>query len=200
MDGPVFTFLSKVADLVILNVLFLVCCIPIVTIGASATAMSYVSLKMVEGEDGYVFKSFFKSFKQNFRQSTLIWLIMLALALLLGLDFGIIRSLGDEASTLLWKVMQVAVFNGAFFWVMLFFYVFPVLARFDNTIIATMRNAMLMAFANAPKTLLTIATVVGMVLLTFVNDYTFSYGLLIWLMIGFAVLSYKQLYAAQALP
>ena len=77
-DNPVWRFIGKFWDVLILNVLWLVCSIPIVTIGASTTAMYYVTLKLARDEDGYTIRSFFKSFKENFRQATVIWLIFLA--------------------------------------------------------------------------------------------------------------------------
>ena len=76
MDNKFFTFMNKVADLCILNIICLVCCIPIVTAGASITAMYYVTLKMVRNEEAYIVRSFFKSFKDNFKQATIINLIM----------------------------------------------------------------------------------------------------------------------------
>ena len=65
MDNKFFTFMGKVADLFILNILCLICCIPIVTAGASITAMFYVTMKMVKNEESYIIKSFFKSFKPD---------------------------------------------------------------------------------------------------------------------------------------
>lgn len=59
MDSPVMRFLSRLCDLMILNILCLICCIPIVTIGASITALYSVTLKMVKGEDSYIAKGFF---------------------------------------------------------------------------------------------------------------------------------------------
>ena len=85
-DNPVWRFIGKLGDLIILNVLWLITSIPIVTIGASTTALYYVTLKLVRDEDGYTIRSFFKSFKENFKQSTIIWLIMLAVGLLIGFD------------------------------------------------------------------------------------------------------------------
>mgnify|MGYP000763200386 FL=1 len=83
--------LNKMADLIWLNILTLICCIPVITIGASLTALNYVTLKLVRDEEGYVTKAFFKSFKQNFKQATIIWLILLlVIALLLG-DFLILN-------------------------------------------------------------------------------------------------------------
>lgn len=69
--------MGRAADLMILNIVFIICCLPIVTIGASLTALHYVTLKMVRNEESYIVKSFFKSFKQNFKQATIINLIML---------------------------------------------------------------------------------------------------------------------------
>lgn len=84
MDNKFFTFMNKVADLCILNIICLVCCIPIVTAGASITAMYYVTLKMVRNEEAYIVRSFFKSFKDNFKQATIINLIMIAVGAVLS--------------------------------------------------------------------------------------------------------------------
>lgn len=186
MDGPLFRGLSKVADIMILNIIFLICCIPVVTIGASVTAMSYVTLKMKDGEEGYIFRTFFRSFKQNFKQSTIIWLLMLFLAVFMVLDFLIIGSMeGDMA-----MVMKVLVGMGALIWLMIFIYVFPLQARFYNTIKATIQNAILLAIANFPKTFCMIAVIIAAVLVTLINGYTLWYGLLIWILVGFATISW----------
>ena len=87
--------MGKVADLFILNILCLICCIPIVTAGASITAMFYVTMKMVKNEESYIIKSFFKSFKQNFKQATVINLIMLVLAVILYVDMRIVKQMGQ---------------------------------------------------------------------------------------------------------
>lgn len=92
MDNKFFTFMSRVADLIILNLLCIVCCIPVVTIGPSIAAMFYVTLKMVRNEESYIVRGFFKSFKQNLKQGIVINLIMLVAALLLYFDISICRS------------------------------------------------------------------------------------------------------------
>ena len=75
LDSPVMQALGKMADLMWLNILTLICCIPVVTAGASLTAMHYMALKIVRNEECYITKGFFKSFKENFKQATLIWLL-----------------------------------------------------------------------------------------------------------------------------
>ena len=91
LDSPLMSALNKLADLIILNILVIICSLPVFTIGASMTALHYVVLKMVRNEEGYIIKSFFKSFKQNFRQATIIWLILLVLIGVLIGDFLILR-------------------------------------------------------------------------------------------------------------
>ena len=81
LDSPIMRFLSKVCDLMILNVMCIICCLPIVTAGASITALYTITMKMVRGEESYIFKGFLKAFKENFKQSTIIWLIMAVLGI-----------------------------------------------------------------------------------------------------------------------
>ena len=85
-DGPVLQFIHKIVYSVYLNILWFLCCIPIVTVGASTTALFYVTLKMSKNEEGNITKAFFHSFRENLKQGTLIWLILLALGILLGID------------------------------------------------------------------------------------------------------------------
>ena len=87
LESPLLSGLNKMADLIYLNLLTFVCCIPIITIGASMTALNYVVLKMVRNEDSHLTRQFFKSFKQNFKQATIIWLIILLAIIVLALRF-----------------------------------------------------------------------------------------------------------------
>ncbi|MDD6491660.1 MAG: YesL family protein [Firmicutes bacterium] len=150
LDSPVFRSLSRIADLIYLNILTLLCCIPIVTAGASMTALNYVVLKMVRNEEGYLTRSFFKSFKENFRQSTIIWVIILAVFALIAGDFFILKyAVMEFPSWIKTALMAIAI-------ILLFglMHVFPVLARFDNTIINTFKNSFLMGILSFPKTVL----------------------------------------------
>ena len=188
MDNPFFRTLGKLADLMILNVLFILCSIPIVTIGASLTGMYYVTLKIAENEEGYIARSFFKSFKQNFRQATVIWLIALGLGIVFGLDFYILSA----AEGTLFDIVKMAITAMLILYLITLIYVFPTLARFYNTIRGTIRNAFLMSVANLPRTFLALVITVGSVLITFLNGYTLVYGLLIWILAGFSLVAYAN--------
>ena len=156
-EGPVFTFLSRLADLFWLNLLFVVCSLPIVTIGASTTALYYVTLKMARDEEGYITKSFFKSFKQNFLQATVIWLIYLVLIAVLFVDLRIANggSLADFfASNTVSNVVIVSVSVMGMVLLITGTYVFPLLAQFDNTIKNTVKNALLISIRHLPYTFL----------------------------------------------
>jgi len=150
LDSPVMRFLSRMADLMILNVIMTICCLPIITIGASVTAMHYVMLKMVRNEEGYIVKDFFKSFKLNFKQATIIWLIMLVLIFVFVGDYFIVNYSGivfPQKMGLVLAIVAALVF-------IVSTYIFPVLSRFDNTIKNTIKNGCIMSIMAAPKAVL----------------------------------------------
>ncbi len=185
MDSGLMRFLTRLADLMILNLLFLLTCIPIFTIGASCTAMYYVTLKMVRDEDAYIARSYFRSFRQNFKQATLMWLIVLAFLVVVVLDFLILHaSKGTMASVMRVGVIAASVFAG-----MVLTYLFPVLARFYNNIRRTFLNAFLMSIRHLPQTIIMMAIPVAAVLLTLINNFTFQYGILMWILLGFSVIA-----------
>jgi uncharacterized membrane protein YesL len=150
MDSPVMRFLTVMADLMILNILTIICCIPIFTAGASLTALNYVLLKMVRNEEGYIVKSFFKSFRQNFKQATIIWLIILAFILVFAGDILIFNYASMEFP----KALKIFLFVLGLFMMMIVIYVFPVLSRFENTVLNTIKNSLFMSILSFPKTIL----------------------------------------------
>ena len=140
LESPFMNFLNRVADLIWLNILTMICCIPVVTIGASLTAMNYVLLKMAKNEEGYITKAFFKSFKQNFKQATLILLIQLVIYGILVGDLFIFRYASMDFPG--W--LQIAVIAVGILVTFATIYLYPLLARYDNTIKATYKNSFLM--------------------------------------------------------
>lgn len=148
-DSPVMRFLGRMGDLMILNLLVTLCSLPIVTIGASLTAMHYVMLKLVRGEEGYITKDFFKSFRMNFKQATIIWLIMLAFLILFGVDYYLVVFSGIGFPKGLNKVLTAI----AILLVIASMYIFPVLSRFDNTVRNTIKNGFIMSIMALPKSL-----------------------------------------------
>ena len=143
-DNPVWRFIGKLGDLIILNVLWLITSIPIVTIGASTTALYYVTLKLVRDEDGYTIRSFFKSFKENFKQATIIWLILMAVGAIIGFDLYFFMRVQTEASTV--RTVMMAIFLAfGIIWVCITLFVFPLQAKFYNPVKRTLFNAFFMS-------------------------------------------------------
>lgn len=150
LDSPLMQGLNKLGDLLWLNVLTLVCCIPIITIGPSLTAMSYVVLKIARNEEGYITRSFFKSFKANLKQGIIIGLILIFVLLVLAGDFYIINYSGLEFNGIIKSILLAILF----FVLFTSMFVFPVLAKFENTVLNTIKNAFLMGISQLPKTIL----------------------------------------------
>lgn len=187
MDSPLMRFLTKIADLMVLNILFCVTSIPLITIGASWTALYSVTLKMVRDEEGSVSRSYFRSFRQNFRQATLLWLGVLVVLALLVLDIRVLNGMaGGTAPGLLRVGVEILTLLG----IMVLQYLFPSLARFEASLADTLKNACIMALAHLPKTALMTAAVVGAVWITLINNTTIAVGLMVWPLIGFSLMAF----------
>ena len=187
MDSPLMRFLTKIADLMVLNILFCVTSIPLITIGASWTALYSVTLKMVRDEEGSVSRSYFRSFRQNFKQATLLWLGVLVVLALLALDIRVLNGMaGGTAPGLLRVGVEILALLG----IMVLQYLFPSLARFEASLADTLKNACMMALAHLPKTALMTAAAVGAVWITLINNTTIAVGLMVWPLIGFSLMAF----------
>ena len=176
LDSPLMQALNKLADLMWLNVLTMLCCIPVITVGPSLTAMHYMALKIVRNEEGYITRGFFKSFRENFKQGVAICLMLVG-------DFMIIAYSGLEFSQFL-QVVLLAIAIMVYFISM---FLYPVLAKFENTVLHTIRNALFVGVLQFPKTvLMMILNVLPLALLFLVHQLVpvvFLFGLSIpaWL-------------------
>ncbi len=166
LDSPILKVLGTLADMCLLNIMTLLGCLPIITAGASLTAMHYVMLKIVRNEEGYIWKDFWKSFKENFRQGTCIGLILLAFVVFFLVDCYIFKSLVEEIS------LPLLAIAGAFalFLYMIYLYVFPLLSHFHNTVLGTIKNAFFVGIMAFPQTVLMM--IVSALPLVLVYQYT----------------------------
>ena len=150
LDSPLMIFLSNLTDIIVLNVLCFICCLPIITIGPSVTAMHYITLKIARDEEIYVIRDYFKAFKENFKQSVLAWLVFLVITAVFFLDYVILKDMGLENT----KVFLMII--GAIYLLVCFtmMYVFPLMARFENPLKQTVKNAFLMSILHIFKTII----------------------------------------------
>lgn len=149
-DGSLMTAINRFASLMWLGILTMVFCIPVVTAGASITAMYYTVFRMRDRDKGYVFENFWHGFRENFLRATAFWLLILAGFCVLYGDFVILTK-SVYTFPMLYRVLTGLV---AFIFVMTTAFVFPLQARFENTWKQVWKNSFLMALFHLPKTVL----------------------------------------------
>ena len=168
MDGKFLSGFNKVTDLVTLNLLWILCCIPIVTIGASTSALYQVSMQIAEDRDSYITRSFFQAFRENFKQATIVWLATLIVGAVLISDMFIVShffaSSGMSVILGLLFVICVLLFAGSL-------YFFPVIAYFRNSTKKIFTNSFRLAFGRLGTTLqLFLIGLIPMIVLTLFRD------------------------------
>ena len=160
-DSPVMTTISKITDIFILSLLWFICCIPIITIGAATTALYYSSVKAIRKNKGYVIKSFFHSFRMNFIPATLLWLVFLLIGILLYGCFIFTAILTD-------KSLQFFMLCFYMFSLFLFLgvgcYAFPVLSKCSMDNMSILRFSLGLVIRHFPSTILLVLFVVFAVL------------------------------------
>ncbi|MFT8322010.1 MAG: YesL family protein, partial [Bacillus sp. (in: firmicutes)] len=121
LNNPVIRILSRIVDLILLNCLFILFSLPIITIGASVTALYSVTIKITKSEDSHIWKNFITSFRKNFKQSTIIWLMALVLGCILLADFYFL----DYLSGVLKVFFMFVTFLFGFIYLSILLFVFP---------------------------------------------------------------------------
>jgi uncharacterized membrane protein YesL len=183
-DNPVIRILNRCTDLVVLNLLFLLCCIPVVTIGAATTAMASVTLRSVRYGDGYVVQNFFRAFRENFRQSTRLWLLILLFGGMLVLDFLFWN--GEKPSVVTSTMKMVTVALGLLGY-MVFVWLVPLMAKTTGTLREQIGNAIKMAVGYFfPYTVVCMGLPILAAYLAYINGPM----LMLMMVMGFATVSY----------
>lgn len=187
-DNKFFVFMGRIADLMILNFLCIICCLPVVTAGASITALYYVTLKMARNEESYIVKGFFHSFRQNLKQGIIIHLIMLVAGVLLAFDLYFSHMMQTQSG--IYKGLSYLFMVGILLYIMLFTYIYPVLSKFYNSVKNTFRNSFLMSIRHFPYTLLMLViTALPIILMLFVSP-AFPFVILFYFLLGFSAIAY----------
>ena len=131
---------TLLADLIILTILWLICSIPVITIGASTTALYYVTTRQLSNREGYVSRDFFRSFKQNFLEATAMTLILGVIAVVLFININLFVP-DTTINVIIYLVQYVLLYELLIFTI----YVFPVLSRFDLKLGALIKTSIFMA-------------------------------------------------------
>ena len=185
-DNIIHIFLNKLGDIIVANLLFLVCCIPIITIGPALTALYHCMLRTVKGNNNGTTKTFFRAFKENFRQSLIVWLGLLAVGFILFLN---IRYLQNTASVVSKPLFYVSL-GIAGLVIILALYIFPVIAAFANTTVNLLKNAYVFAFLHFPSTLAIAVITILPMFMTYRDIKLMPLYACCWFFFGFGLTAY----------
>ena len=161
---PATIFLTAVCNLIFVNFCFVITSVPLITIGASLTAMNRITIKILLGENPPVFSEYFRSFKNNFKQSTVIWLILSAISAFFVWEIYLINTSLPAEYT--WTQYPLYFLLLAIFSCMA--YAFPIIAWFDENNKQVIKNSLLLALANIPSTIFFAIITLALGLVTYV--------------------------------
>ena len=179
-DGAVMRGLTALSDIILLNLCFLLCCIPLVTAGAAWSALYGAYLRRREG-DGAV-RLFFSGFRRSFRQATVIWLLLAGAGVVLALDFRLIAALESVPA-----IVTVLLYLGALLVAGTGLYVFPMIAVYEDTTLRMLKNALILSITALPRTLL-LGLLAALPLIVLLLDVElFGRLLMLWLLVGCSV-------------
>lgn len=179
-DNPVFAWMGRLGDLVGLNLIWLACCLPVFTIGASTTALFYTARKLLDGECVGLWKTFSHSFRQNWKQSVGVLLILLAIGALAAADL----ILGFQTPGVSGNLFRGIGFGLGLVWLMVLVYIFPLLSRYEYRTGGLFYHAFLTALTNPMVTIAGLCLILVMPALAWFNGNAFFYLLLPYLLVG----------------
>lgn len=185
-NSPLMEFMSTTAQFIALNILFVICCLPIITIGPALAALYQVTLREVRGEHGYLIRKFLQHFKEMFIQSFLSYAIFLAIILVLLFNIMFWSGLGGIFASVIFILVCIILSIV----VSASIYIFPLMARYKNSFWITIKNAFLFALTNLKSTLLLLLIHV----ITAGIIYIFPPSKVFMLLIGFSFIAYCNSY------
>ncbi len=190
-DGVLFRITERLGNLILLNLLYLLFCIPIVTIGPATAALHYVTLKYAANEEDRVWEPFIHSFKQNLKQGLIVGLLTVVVGVFLAFDLYYIYQM-VSAGQMLDKVALVLVSLACIVYLMATAYIYPLLARYENSIRQMLRTATILAIRHLPATVCMAIISAAPILMLMYTPLTFMLALSFYFFIGFAAIAFLQ--------
>lgn len=186
-DNKFFEILDKITDIIVLNLLCIFFSLPVITMGASITAMYSVSMKMAKGKEPYIIKEFIKGFKENFRDATISWILITIVVTVLGLDFYISKMIFSDTLKIVFQFIFTLV---SIILVFVLTYIFPIISKFNNTIKQTIINSILIPIQNLPNTILMVLINLSPVIMILILKNYWGEILFFYTVIGYGIVSY----------
>ncbi len=152
-ENKFFRIVTKIIHMIFVSFLWLLCCIPVFTIGASTSALYYTVERNIKHDLGYPAQMFFRSFRRSFRQSTIVWLVLFGLFLILTFDWTFFTNYGNDGHPAFLSLRYIiAVMIGIE--LVCFLYVFPYIARFEIPLRQAVKNSFLLVIRHPRKLIL----------------------------------------------
>lgn len=193
IDGPLMRTLTRIADLAVLNIIWLITCIPVITIGAADIAMYTVLIRMKEQREGNVLKQYLSAFKENFKPGLIIELILVVLAGILALEYFFVKNaFADDKTISILMYAFIAIL--AILWLMMYSLVPALYARYENTVAATLMNSILVGTGGLIYTIPVLVITIAPVLLMLFATNIFIRTFILWLIIGVAGIRYLNVW------
>lgn len=186
-DSRLMRYMARLADLILLNLLFLLTCVPVVTVGASLTALYSVCFRLGTEREGSTARDYFRAFRANFAQATGLWLLELVSVGGTLACAVLARSMGGWLHYLTVPSVGLCVLA-----VLLFGYAFPLLSRFENSVGGILRNSLLLSIGYLPRSLAIGALNVFPFFLLAADFYTFLKVSFLWGALWFAAAAYAN--------
>lgn len=190
-EGILFRIAERIGNLILLNLLYLIFCIPIVTIGPATAALHYVTLKYATNEEDRVWAPFIHSFKQNLKQGIIVGLITTGLGVFLAFDLYYIYQMVSEGLAFD-KFILVLVSLACVLYLMATAYIYPLLARYDNSLKQMFRTALILAIRHLPATICLAIISAAPILMLMYTPVTFMLSLSFYFFIGFSTIAFLQ--------
>lgn len=186
-DSKIMQILGRITDLILLNLLFLITCLPVFTIGAAITALYTICFRLMREEYSGITKSYFKAFRANFKAATAAWGILLVIAVpavyYLSRTFqmeGVLQLTG----LLFAMILLVALMTGS--------YAFPWISQFDNSVTQSLTNSLILSVSRLPRTAAILAINLMPVIVLFINADLFIQISFLWIALYFAAAAYMN--------
>ncbi len=184
-DSKFFEVLERTTNIVVLNFLIIIFSIPIITIGPTLSASYSVALKMANGEDPKVFSEFIKRFKQDFKISTVVWMLLILLGIVLSVDFYFSNMISNKTISDMFRfIFTIA----SVILMFIFTYVFALISKFDNTVKNTLKNSILISIQNLPYTIIMVIVNLLPIITMFLFTNQWANIILFYMVIGFGVI------------
>lgn len=173
MYNRFFQMMNKLASCILLSLLWLAASVPIITVGASSTALYYAVHKVLRGEEGYAWQEFWRGFRMNWKQATVVWLIVLGIVLLQLVDILVFSLLLDSK---IWIIFAVSLLL-TLAWMQ---YLFPYIARIQDRTRVVLKNALILCGMYVILSIVLLAAFLAMIILPFAFPYLIPFAVLLF--------------------